>query len=436
MLLAGLAVFGLASVAGGLTSTPGQLIVARCVMGLGAAMIFPATLSLISNVFTERGERARAIGLWGATTGVAIALGPIVGGWLLERFSWASIFFAMAPVALSAPRSSPGACRPRAIRARPGPTGPGLVLSSAAMALLIYTIIEAPDHGWSSARSIGGFALAAGLFGVVHRPRAPRAGADARPQPVPQPALHRRERLGDRRLLLALRVHLPDHPVLPVPQGLRAAVHRRAPPARGRRPWAIASVVGTKLAVRFGTKLVVTAGLLLVCRVLRLGLDGHRTGTSYLIIAVQMVLYGTGIGLTSAPATEAIMGVVPTAKAGVGSAVNDATRLLGGTLGVAVIGSVYASMYASRLDGCTPVRSIRAPGSRRPRLRWRGASRRRRPGVHRPREPRRQPPRRGLDMRSSVASARAASSPPASPSPGRSPPASCSPPTPRSPPPM
>jgi MFS family permease len=86
MLLGGLAVFGLASFAGGLTSSPGQLIVARCVMGLGAAMVFPATLSLISNVFTERAERARAIGLWGATTGAAIALGPIFGGWLLQAF--------------------------------------------------------------------------------------------------------------------------------------------------------------------------------------------------------------------------------------------------------------------------------------------------------------------------------------------------------------
>src|SRR4026208_623878 len=99
-LLAGLGIFGAGSIAGGLTTTAGQLIVARCFMGLGAAMIFPATLSLISNVFTERGDRARATGLWGATTGVAIALGPIVGGWLLEQFSWQSIFFAMAPVAL------------------------------------------------------------------------------------------------------------------------------------------------------------------------------------------------------------------------------------------------------------------------------------------------------------------------------------------------
>ena len=87
MLLAGLAVFGGASLAGGFTTDPAQLIAARSVMGLGAAMTFPATLSLISNVFTARRERARAIGLWGAVAGVAIAMGPIVGGWLLEQFS-------------------------------------------------------------------------------------------------------------------------------------------------------------------------------------------------------------------------------------------------------------------------------------------------------------------------------------------------------------
>src|SRR2546430_2844418 len=99
ILLAGLGVFGIASVAGGLTTTPDQLIVARCVMGLGAAMIFPATLALISNVFTERSERALAIGLWGASVGAAFALGPLAGGWLLGHFSWTSIFFTMAPVA-------------------------------------------------------------------------------------------------------------------------------------------------------------------------------------------------------------------------------------------------------------------------------------------------------------------------------------------------
>jgi MFS family permease len=120
MLLAGLSVFGLASLAGGLMDSPGQLIAARAVMGVGAAMVFPSTLSLISNVFTERGERARAIGLWGAITGAAIALGPIVGGWLLEVADWRSIFFAMAPV--SCP---PATYRPRATRTRRGSTAPG-----------------------------------------------------------------------------------------------------------------------------------------------------------------------------------------------------------------------------------------------------------------------------------------------------------------------
>src|SRR5213076_2947355 len=154
MLLSGLAVFGLASLAGGFTTSPGQLIAARCLMGLGAAMVFPATLSLISNVFVERAERARAIGMWGASAGAAIALGPIAGGWLLEHFSWSSIFFAMAPVAVVAAGLVawivPTSRDPEAPRA----DVPGFVLSTAAMGLLIYTIIEAPDHGWGSARSV------------------------------------------------------------------------------------------------------------------------------------------------------------------------------------------------------------------------------------------------------------------------------------------
>src|SRR2546423_30666 len=99
ILLLGLAVFAAGSVAGSLSQTPNELIAARAVMGLGAAGIFPATLSLIANVFTERSERAKAIGLWGATTGVGVATGPIVGGWLLEKFWWGSVFVFMVPIA-------------------------------------------------------------------------------------------------------------------------------------------------------------------------------------------------------------------------------------------------------------------------------------------------------------------------------------------------
>jgi hypothetical protein len=115
----------------------------------------------------------------------------------------------------------------------------------------------------------------------------------------------------------------------------------------------IGSVLGTKLAVRFSTKLIVATGLLLMAGFYA-WVSGASASTSYLTIALQMVIFGTGMGFTSAPATEAIMGVVPRQKAGVGSAVNDATRLLGGTLGVAIIGSVYASLYSSRLSQALP----------------------------------------------------------------------------------
>src|SRR2546427_1806296 len=351
-LLAGLAVFGLASVAGGLTSTPGQLVVARCFMGLGAAMIFPATLSLISNVFTERGERARAIGLWGATIGAAIALGPIVGGWLLEQFGWTSIFFAMAPVAFvgaalvawAVPTSrDPGATKT---------DGPGLVLSSAAMALLIYTIIEAPGHGWSSARTLVGFALAAAVFGIfIARERTTAA-------PMVDLSLFRNLRF----TAASGSVTVAFFAIA----GFSFLITQYFQFFKGYRPLstgvhllpvavsvAIASIVGTKLAVRFGTKQVVTGGLFCLAAFFA-WVSTARIGTSYLEIAGQMVLGGSGVGLVSAPATEAIMGVVPTAKAGVGSAVNDATRLLGSTLGVAVIGSVYVSLYNTRLTNRLP----------------------------------------------------------------------------------
>src|SRR4030081_2432042 len=153
VLLLGLAVFGASSLAGAFATTPNQLIAARAVMGLGAAGIFPATLSLIANVFTERAERAKAIGLWGATTGVGVAAGPIVGGWLLGTFWWGSVFLFMAPVAIvvalmvawAVPTSRDPNIRPL--------DWPGLLLSSAGFGALVFSIIEAPDWGWGSART-------------------------------------------------------------------------------------------------------------------------------------------------------------------------------------------------------------------------------------------------------------------------------------------
>src|SRR4051794_1231539 len=352
MLLAGLAVFGLASLAGGFTGNPEQLIAARAVMGVGAAMVFPATLSLLTHVFTERHERARAIGLWGASTGAAIALGPIVGGWLLEAFDWRSIFYAMAPISLLAgifvagyvPTSrDPGA--PRLDRA-------GFVLSTAMIGLLVYTIIEAPTYGWGSARTVASLALTALLAaGFVIRELRTE-------EPMLDLSLFANLRFTAASASIGISFFALSGFIFLVTQyfqflkgyGALSTGVRLLPVASSV---ALSSILGARLAVHIGTKLVVAAGLFSMAA-FYLWVTTLGAGTGYGTIAAQMVLLGTGMGLTSAPATEALMGVVPKAKAGVGSAVNEATRLLGGTLGVAVIGSVYASLYASRLTGALP----------------------------------------------------------------------------------
>jgi EmrB/QacA subfamily drug resistance transporter len=352
MLLAGLSLFGLASLAGGLTDDPGQLIFTRALMGLGAAMVFPSTLSLISNVFTERGERARAIGLWGAITGAAIALGPIVGGWLLQAFDWTSVFFAMAPIAalaaLLTARNVPSSRDPHA----PGIDGAGFAISTAMIGLLVYTIIEAPTHGWGSARTLGAFALTAllavGFVGWERRTATPMLDV----------SLFRNPRFSAASASVAISFFALSGFIFVVTQYFQF-LKGYGPLSTGLRLLpvatfvAISSIVGARLAVRFGTKLVVASGLLSMAA-FYLWVTTASASTGYATIAAQMIVLGTGMGLTSAPATEAIMGVVPTAKAGVGSAVNDATRLLGGTLGVALVGSVYASLYASRLTSALP----------------------------------------------------------------------------------
>ncbi len=343
MLLAGLTVFGAASLAGGFTSSPAQLIAARSVMGLGAAMTFPATLSLISNVFTERRERARAIGLWGAIAGVAIAMGPIVGGWLLENFSWASIFIAMAPVAAVAAIAGalvvPHSKDPEAA----APDIPGLVLSAATMALLVFTIIEAPTYGWGAARSLAGFAASVVLLAafIVAERRAAHPMLDVR--------LFRNMRFSAASGAVTVSFFTLFGFIFLITQYFQF-VRSYGPLSTGVHLLPVAlsvgagSVAGTALAVRAGTKLIVTTGLVAMA----------AATLSYSIIAAQMILYGLGMGFSSAPATESIMGAISRRKAGVGSAVNDSTRLVGGTLGVAVIGSVYASVYASRLTATLP----------------------------------------------------------------------------------
>jgi len=352
MLLAGLGVFGAASLAGAFAATTGQLIAARAVMGLGAAMMFPSTLSLLTNVFTERRARAMAIGVWGASAGVGIALGPIAGGWLLERFWWGAIFVFFVPVAavvaLFVAWRVPTSRDPRT----PSVDWRGFALSTVGMSLIVYGIIQAPGWGWASATTIGllaaGAAVLAGLVAVERRM------AD----PMIDVTLFRNPRFTAASAAVAIAFFALLGFIFLMTQYFQV-VRGYSPLSTGVRllPVAVtvgvAAVAGTRLAVRIGNKIVVGGGMLFFSAAL-LWIATFSRSTSYGIIAASMVVLGLGMGLTQAPATEAIMGAVPKQKAGIASAVNGSTRLFGGTLGVAVIGSVAASLYTSRLTALLP----------------------------------------------------------------------------------
>jgi Major Facilitator Superfamily len=228
----------------------------------------------------------------------------------------------------------------------------GLALSIAGMSLIVYGIIQAPGWGWASAATLG--ALAAGvvlLGGLVAAERATAA-------PMIDVRLFRNPRFTAASASVAIAFFALLGFIFLMTQYFQV-VRDYSPLATGVRllPVAasvgVASVAGTRLAVRVGNKVIVGGGMALFCAAL-LWISNASQHTSYGIIAVQMVVLGTGMGFTQAPATEAIMGAVPRRKAGIASAVNGATRLFGGTLGVAVIGSVAASLYASRLTALLP----------------------------------------------------------------------------------
>jgi EmrB/QacA subfamily drug resistance transporter len=346
-LLAGLALFGAFSTAGAFASSTGQLISARAFMGVGAALIFPTTLAIVVNVFTEPRERAAAIGIWTAIAGVGVALGPISGGWLLEHFSWGSVFLVNVPVTLAGivgtlvlvPRSRD----PRAPRL----DLPGLVLSIAGVTLLVWSLIEAPSHGWISATTIGGIAGAAALLSVF-------AWWELRtPAPLLDVHLFRNMRFTAASLAITLGFFALFGFIFLVTQYLQLVKGYSALQAGVRTlPFALAMVVAAvtspKVVQRVGTKLVVATGLALMAGGFAIA-STNDGSTPYSIIAGAMILMGFGLGSAAAPATESILASLPREKAGVGSAVNDTTREIGGTLGVAVLGSIMASVYGGRI---------------------------------------------------------------------------------------
>ena len=305
-----------------------QLIAARAAMGIGAAVIFPTTLGLITNIFTDPAPRAKAIGVWAAMVGVGVAVGPISGGWLLEHFWWGSIFLVNIPIAVLAIIGGVLFVPTSRDPAAPRVDVPGLILSAAGITALVYTVIEAPAWGWTSARAAAGFALAAIVlagFALWERRST---------HPMLDISVFFNRRFSGGSLAVTAGFLTLFGFIFVITQYFQfiknySAFRERGAVAAGRRSIALASILGPRLVERVGTTAVVAAGL----AVFAAGLAWASTAdaaTPYNQIAMQMLLLGGGLGLTTAPATEAIMGSLSADKAGIGSAVNDTTRELGG----------------------------------------------------------------------------------------------------------
>jgi EmrB/QacA subfamily drug resistance transporter len=346
-LIAGLGGFAIASGIGATVGSVDALIAVRFVMGVFAALIFPTTLSIITNTFPDRAERAKAVGLWGAVSGLGVAIGPVSGGLLLSHFTWPAVFIALVPVAVVAMVAAfvlvPESRDPRQARLDPS----GLLLSTAAITLLVYTVIEAPRRGWLVPATLGGFALTAALIAVF-------IGVERRREhPMIDVTLFRTPAFSAASAAISVAFFALFGFIFLVTQYMQF-IRGFGTLSTGVRIFpvattiAIGSVVGVTLAGKVGTRRVVMTGLSLLG--IAFGwIAVSSTFMPYHWIVVQMMFMGLGLGLTTAPATESILSVLPAAKAGVGSAVNDATREVGGTLGVAVLGSIFTSLYASHL---------------------------------------------------------------------------------------
>jgi EmrB/QacA subfamily drug resistance transporter len=344
-LIAGLATFLAGSVAAASSSSTTSLIVSRGVMGLGGALIMPTTLSILVNVFGSPRERAKAIAIWTAASGAGIALGPIVGGALMRSFSWSSVFWINVPllaVALvGAVHLVPDSRDPHATRLDPF----GAVLSIVGIGSLVYAIIQAPDSGWTSTASLCWFALGvttavAFVEWELHRT-----------DPMLDMRLFRNRSFSAGSSAIALLFFAMAGTVFLQAQYLQFVL-QYTPLAAGLAlvPAALGMLLGTgagaHMAAALGGRVAVATGTFVAATGIATQ-AAFADGISYAPTGIGLLLFGLGAGIAMAPATDLIMATLPTARAGVGSAVNDTVRELGGALGVAIIGSIAATGYAS-----------------------------------------------------------------------------------------
>jgi EmrB/QacA subfamily drug resistance transporter len=335
--MSGLVTFAGGSAFAAWSKSPDILTTARAVMGVGAAALMPCTLSILTNVFTTERERARAIGIWSGTAGIGVALGPILGGFLLAHFWWGSVFLINVPIAVAGLVGTvlfvPNSKNIHA--ARPDPVGAGV--SIVGLSLLLWGIIEAPDLGWTSPLILGSLAGGLAVLGAfvawerrVDHPMLPLRFFSNRRYSVAISALALVlfALLG---MFFLMTQYLQfDLGYSPLEAGVRIA------------PVALTLLLIAPLSVlaarAIGTRYVVSAGLCLVA--LAFGLLSRTTvyGT-YRDSLVAFVIVGIGVALALAPCTESVMGSLPRQEAGVGSATSDTAMQVGGALGVGVLGT-------------------------------------------------------------------------------------------------
>lgn len=340
----GLVVFCAGSVLSAFATAPVHLIATRSIMGVGGALIMPSTLSLLTTLFTDPKERGRAIGVWAGVSGIGIAVGPLLGGWLLEHFSWHSVFLVNVPVTLVAlPAGYFLLPNPKASSA-PRLDPVGAVLSILGLVSLVFAIIEAPTQGWTEPMVVGAFASAAVFLAIFVWWQLNSS------HPMLDVRIFSNPRFTAASLAITMVFFALFGSMFLLTQFMQYVLGY-SPLQAGLRSVPIAVVLITvgplsaRIVEKVGTKAVVATGLGLVAT----GLAVASTATPELgyfgRILPSQLLMGCGIALAMAPATESIMGSLPRDKAGVGSAVNDTTRQVGGALGVAIVGSVFAGAY-------------------------------------------------------------------------------------------
>ncbi len=351
-LLIGLGILTVGAVAGTTSGSAGQVIVWRCLMGVGASMVMPATLSILTSVFPAS-ERSKAIAIWAGFAGAGGAIGLLAGGVLLEYFWWGSIFLVNVPIAallfalvlMFVPTSRDTQGHSLDL--------PGSLLSAAALIALVFSLIQGPEYGWTDPMILVGFAAAlilGALWVAVERRRT---------HPMLDPSLFGIPRFGLGSLGIGVAFAVMFGMFFGLAQFMQFVLgHSPLGTAVRILPFAAVMVGvapnGPRLAQRFGVRSVIAGGLLLTAVGLT-GLASVGADSGYLQVIVSLGVVSAGMALAFPAATEAIVGSLSQDKAGVASAVNDTTREVGAAVGIALFGSLLSSGYRTSVGGAFDV---------------------------------------------------------------------------------